>query len=69
MWREKGETEGEVGGGEYGEGLDEDVGNGFVARQVRIELIASICDKSLASPLSLKSNFDVKHRKKGWPFR
>ncbi len=34
------QAEGEVGGGEDGEGFDEDVGDGFVAREVRVELVS-----------------------------
>lgn len=40
MRREEVEAEGEVRGGEDGEGFDEDVGDGFVAREVRVELVA-----------------------------
>lgn len=35
------EAEGEVRGGEDGEGFDEDVGDGFVAGEVRVELVSS----------------------------
>jgi hypothetical protein len=41
------EAEGEVGAGEDGEGLDEDVGDGLITRQVRVELVP-------AMPLSAK---------------
>lgn len=34
------EAEGEVGGGEDGEGFDEDVGDGFVAGEMRVELVS-----------------------------
>lgn len=34
------EAEGEVGGGEDGEGFDEDVGDGFVAGEVGVELVS-----------------------------
>ncbi len=34
------QAEGKVGGGEDGEGFDEDVGDGFVAREVRVELVS-----------------------------
>lgn len=34
------EAEGEVGGGKDGQGLDEDVGDGFVFRKVGVELIS-----------------------------
>lgn len=34
------ETEAEVGGWEDGEGFDEDVGGGFVAGEVGVELVA-----------------------------
>lgn len=40
MAREEGEAEREVGAGEDGEGLDEDVGDGLVAGEVRVELVA-----------------------------
>lgn len=35
------EAEGEVRGGEDGEGFDEDVGDGFVAGEVWVELVSS----------------------------
>lgn len=35
------QAEGEVGAGEDGEGLDEDVGDGLVAGEVRVELVAA----------------------------
>lgn len=38
--REEVEAEGEVRGGEDGEGFDQDVGDGFVAGEVRVELVA-----------------------------
>ena len=38
--RQEGESEGEVGAGEDGEGLDEDVGDGLVAGEVGVELVA-----------------------------
>lgn len=38
--REEVEAEGEVGGGELGEGFDEDGGDGVVAREVRVELVS-----------------------------
>lgn len=34
------EAEGEVGGGEDSEGFDEDVGDGFVAGEMRVELVS-----------------------------
>lgn len=34
------QAEGEVWGGEDGEGFDEDVGDGFVAGEVRVELVS-----------------------------
>jgi hypothetical protein len=37
---EEREAQREVGGGEDGEGLDEDVGDGLVTREVRVELVA-----------------------------
>jgi hypothetical protein len=40
--REKREAQREVGGGEDGEGLDEDVGNGLVTGEVRVELVAGV---------------------------
>lgn len=38
--REEVQAEGEVGGGEYGEGFDEYVCDGLVAREVRVELVS-----------------------------
>ena len=40
MRREEVQAEGEVGGGEHGQGFDQDVGDGFVAREVRVELVS-----------------------------
>ena len=40
MWGEERQTQGEVGAGEDGEGLDEDVGDGLVAGEVGVELVA-----------------------------
>jgi len=37
---EEGEAQAEVGRGKDGEGFDEDVGDGFVAGEVRVELVA-----------------------------
>ena len=42
MTREEGEAEGEVGGGEDGKGLDEDVGDGIVTSKVRVELVTTV---------------------------
>jgi hypothetical protein len=42
VWWEEGEAEGEVGAGENGEGLDEDVGDGLVAGEVWVELVAAV---------------------------
>lgn len=36
------QAEGEVGGGEDGEGFDEDVGDGFVAGEVGVELVSDL---------------------------
>jgi hypothetical protein len=36
------EAEGEVGAGEDGEGFDEDVGDGLVAGEVRVELVSAV---------------------------
>lgn len=36
------EGEREVWGGEDGEGFDEDVGDGFVAGEVRVELVSGV---------------------------
>jgi hypothetical protein len=36
------QAEGEVGAGKDGEGLDEDVGDGLVAGEVRVELVAAV---------------------------
>lgn len=41
MWGEERQTQGEVGAGEDGEGLDEDVGNGLVTGEVGVELVAA----------------------------
>ena len=40
MGGEEVQAEGEVRGGEDGEGFDEDVGDGLVAREVRVELVS-----------------------------
>ncbi len=40
MGRKKGETEGEVGAWEDGEGFYKDVGDGFVAGEMWVELVA-----------------------------
>jgi len=40
VWREEGEAQGEVGAGEDGESLDEDVGDGLVTGKVWVELVA-----------------------------
>ena len=42
MWWEEVEGEREVWGGEDGEGFDEDVGDGFVAGEVRVELVSGV---------------------------
>jgi hypothetical protein len=42
VWWEKREAEGEVGPGEDRESLDEDVGDGLVASEVRVELVAAV---------------------------
>jgi hypothetical protein len=47
--REKGKAEIEVWAREDGEGFDEDVGRGFVARKVRVELVSSDCTRQLGS--------------------
>jgi hypothetical protein len=39
---QQGEAEGEVGAGEDGEGLDEDVRDGLVAGEVGVELVAGV---------------------------
>lgn len=36
------EGEREVGGGEDGQGFDEDVGDGFVAGEVRVKLVSGV---------------------------
>lgn len=47
MWWEEGESKREVGAWEDSEGLDEDVGNGLVAGEMWVELVAvalrSVC--------------------------
>ena len=40
MWGEERQSQGEVGAGEDGEGLDEDVGNGLVTGEVGVELVS-----------------------------
>lgn len=40
MWWEEVEREREVGGWEDGQGLDEDVGDGFVFGEVGVELVS-----------------------------
>ena len=42
MWGEERQTQGEVGAGEDGEGLDEDVGDGLVTGKVGVELVAMV---------------------------
>ena len=42
MWWEEGEAEGEVGAGEDGEGLHEDIGDGLVAGEVWVKLVAAV---------------------------
>jgi hypothetical protein len=42
MWGEERETQGEVGAGEDGERLDEDVGDGLVTGKVWVELVAAV---------------------------
>jgi hypothetical protein len=39
---EEREAERKVRAGEDGEGLDEDVGDGLIAREVRVELVSAI---------------------------
>jgi hypothetical protein len=39
VWWEEREAKGEVGAGEDGKGLDEDVCDGLIAREVRVELV------------------------------
>lgn len=41
MRREERQAEREVGAGEDGQGLDEDVGDGLVAGQMGVELVAA----------------------------
>lgn len=43
MAGEEGEAKGEVGGGEDGKSLDEDVGDGLVTGKVGVELVAILC--------------------------
>jgi hypothetical protein len=42
MWWEERKAEREVGAGEDGEGLDENVGDGLVAGEVWVELVAVV---------------------------
>lgn len=51
MWWEEVESEGEVGGWEDGEALDEDIGDGLVFGKVRVELVSAAQDSKLASYL------------------
>lgn len=46
---EEGETEAEVRGGEDGEGFDKDVGRGFVADEVRVELVSEFGERTLSA--------------------
>lgn len=54
MAREQGKAEREVGGGEDGEGFDEDVGDGLIAGEVRVELVPD----ALLSVKGRKSSVD-----------
>ena len=45
------QAEGEVGGGEDGEGFDEDVGCWFVAREMWVELV-SVLPKKMGGDVS-----------------
>lgn len=47
MDREQRQTQGEVRAGEDGERLDKNVGDGLVAREVRVELVA-VCRETRA---------------------
>jgi hypothetical protein len=42
VWGEEREAQGEVGAGEDGESLDEDIGDGLVTGQVWVELVAAV---------------------------
>lgn len=52
MDRQQRQAEGEVRAGEDGEGLDEDVGDGLVAGEVRVELVAAALRSVLAGKRS-----------------
>lgn len=45
--REEVQAEGEVRGGENGKGFREDVGDGFVAEEVRVELVSGFSRKEM----------------------
>lgn len=47
MWWEEVHAEGEIRRGEYGERFHEDVGDGFVAGEVRVELVSEGEEKRL----------------------
>ena len=57
MWGEERQTQGEVGAGEDGEGLDEDVGDGLVAGEVRVELVSVRRQNVLVSEAVLVLDF------------
>jgi len=60
--REEMQAEGEVGGGEDGEGFDEDGGDGFFAGEGRVELVAT-CERSSCQQ---SDNEDVVADKNVW---
>jgi hypothetical protein len=49
VWGEERQTQGEVGAGEDGEGLDEDVGDGLVTGKVGVELVAVALRSAMAN--------------------
>jgi hypothetical protein len=50
MWWKEVESEGEVGAGEDCKGFDEDIGDGFVAVEVGVELVAEVFGRSVQIP-------------------
>lgn len=56
--REESEAEAEVGRGEDGERLDQDVGDGLIATKVGVELVA-VCSEKSALRLSKEKNVCV----------
>lgn len=53
--REESEAEAEVGRGEDGERLDQDVGDGLIATKMGVELVAVCCRESVPKQFEEKS--------------